>query len=66
MAFLWAVLAGELVLLAFHPGRQLRTTLAAALAASAVCAVIVAPAFFLGNGQHVYLLPCKTCLTVLG
>ena len=50
MAFLWAVLAGELVLLAFHPGRQLRTTLAAALAASAVCAVIVAPAFFLGNG----------------
>ena len=35
-AFLWAVLAGELVLLAFHPGRQLRTTLAAALAASAV------------------------------
>ena len=66
MAFLWAVLAGELVLLAFHPGRQLRTTLAAAMAASAVCAVIVAPAFFLGNGQHVYLLPCKTCLTVLG
>ena len=65
MAFLWAVLAGELVLLAFHPGRQLRPTLAAALAASAVCAVIVAPAFFLGNGRHVFLLPCKTCLTVL-
>lgn len=63
-AFLWAVLAGELVLLCFHRGRQLRQVLGAALAAALFCAVIVAPSFFLGNGRYALLLPCKTFLTV--
>lgn len=63
-AFLWAVLAGELFLLCFHRGRQLRQILGAALGASLFCAVIVAPSFFLGNGRYAFLLPCKTFLTV--
>ncbi len=63
-AFLWAILAGELVLLCFHRGRQLRQILGAALAAALFCAVIVAPSFFLGNGRYAFLLPCKTFLTV--
>lgn len=63
-AFLWAVLAGELVLLCFQPGRPLRRALGAALAASLFCAVLVAPSFFLGNGRYAFLLPCKTFLTV--
>ncbi|WP_337371601.1 energy-coupling factor transporter transmembrane component T [Megasphaera sp.] len=63
-AFLWAVLAGELVLLCFHRGRQLRQVLGAALAAALFCAVIVAPAILLGNGRYALLLPGKTFLTV--
>ena len=63
-AFLWAVLAGELVLLCFQRGRQLSRALSAALAAALFCAVIVAPSFFLGNGRYAFLLPCKTFLTV--
>jgi len=63
-AFLWAVLAGELVLLCFHRGRQLRQVLGAALAAALFCAFLVAPSFFLGNGRYAFLLPCKTFLTV--
>lgn len=63
-AFLWAVLAGELVLLCFQPGRPLRQALGTALAAALFCAVLVAPSFFLGNGRYAFLLPCKTFLTV--
>ena len=63
-AFLWAVLAGELFLLCFHRGRQLRQVLGAALAAALFCAVIVAPSILLGNGRYALLLPGKTFLTV--
>ena len=63
-AFLWAVLAGELVLLCFHRGRQLRQSLGAALGAALFCAIIVAPSFFLGHGRYAFLLPGKTFLTV--
>lgn len=63
-AFLWAVLAGELVVLCFSPSRQLRAILAASLTTSLFCAIIVAPSFLLGNGRYVFLLPCKTFLTV--
>ncbi|WP_370850445.1 energy-coupling factor transporter transmembrane protein EcfT [Megasphaera sp.] len=63
-AFLWAVLALELVLLCFHPGRQLRRTLSTALAAAFFCALIVAPSFWLGSSRAVFFLPLKTFLTV--
>ena len=63
-AFLWAVLALELVLLCFHPGRQLRRTLGTALAAAFFCALITAPSFWLGSSRAVFFLPLKTFLTV--
>lgn len=63
-AFLWAVLAGELVLLCFRPGVQLRATLSAAIGAMVFSFLLVLPSFFLGNGKYMLLLPCKTFLTV--
>ena len=63
-AFLWAVLAGELVLLCFRPGPQLRSILSAAMGAMTFSALLVGPSFFLGNGKYMLLLPCKTFLTV--
>ena len=63
-AVLATLVAGELVLLCFHRGRQLRQVLGAALAAALFCAVIVAPSILLGNGRYVLLLPGKTFLTV--
>jgi cobalt/nickel transport system permease protein len=57
--FLWAVLAGELVLLCFHRGRQLRQVLGAALAAALFCAVLVAPSFFLGNAATPFSCPAR-------
>ena len=63
-AYLWAVGAGEAVLLCLLPARTLRQNLAGALLATLFCAAIVLPALWLGNGQHVLLLPAKTFLTV--
>ncbi len=63
-AYLWAVGAGEAVLLCLLPARTLRRVLAGALLATLFCALIVLPALWLGNGQRVLLLPAKTFLTV--
>lgn len=63
-AFLWAVLAGVLLLLCLQPTRQLGRIVGAAIGAAIFCILLVLPALFLGNGAHVFLLPFKTFLTV--
>lgn len=64
-AYLFAVGAGEAVLLCLLPAKTLRQNLAGALLATAFCTLIVLPALWLGNGHRVLLLPAKTLLTVI-
>ncbi len=63
-AFLCCQLALVLVLLCFLNGQMVRQVLQGAVAAMLFSLLLVLPAFLLGSGQMVLLLPFKTFLTV--
>lgn len=66
-AFLWTALGGELLLLAFLPGKLLRQDILGALAAGVFCLLLILPALLFWGAGPVMLLPLKTflCVTAL-